>query len=281
MRDATAGFLRRKHDDHLTANSLYSLQVFGYSMSYEQNCSENIFEAVASSLNLAMHIRFCTAKYLISSIFLLHMYTKSGLAIKLSQLKVFLAPNPKLEQYPTDSEVAATVLWDAFMQNDIENKSIVDLGCGTGILGIGALLLGAKKVYFVDIDEAALSVLEENLSGLDIDKIRYEIIHIDINEFTMSNPGNAKADVVIQNPPFGTKKEHADKLFLEKAFKIAPVIYSLHKTTSKRFIDAIAKDNSFEAKVINEFAFPIKSTMKFHKKRIERIEVVCWRMEKI
>ncbi len=208
------------------------------------------------------------------------MYTKSGLAIQLSKLKVFLAPNPKLEQYPTDSEVAATVLWDAYMQHDIENRTIVDLGCGTGILGIGALLLGAKKVYFVDIDESALNVLEENLSGLDIDKIRYELIHIDITEFNPNNADDARIDVVIQNPPFGTKQEHADKLFLEKAFNIAPIIYSLHKTTSKRFIDAIAKDNGFEAKLINEFAFPIKATMRFHKKRIERIGVGCWRLVK-
>ena len=77
------------------------------------------------------------------------MVSKSALAIELSQLNVFPTPNIKLEQYPTDSEIAADILWTAFMRNDIKNKIIADFGCGTGLLGIGAILLGAKKVFFI------------------------------------------------------------------------------------------------------------------------------------
>ena len=89
------------------------------------------------------------------------MITKSKLAIQLSKLKVFETAKIKLEQYPTDSEIAADILWNAFMQHDIEGKVIADLGAGTGVLGIGALLLNAKKVCFVEKDKEAVKLLKE------------------------------------------------------------------------------------------------------------------------
>src|SRR3989338_8397937 len=82
--------------------------------------------------------------------------SKSSLAIELSKLKVFESPKVRQEQYPTDSEIAASVLWNAYILGDLEGKVIADLGCGTGILGIGALLLGAKKVFFIEVDKKAL-----------------------------------------------------------------------------------------------------------------------------
>ena len=55
-------------------------------------------------------------------------------------------PNPKveLEQYSTPAIIAADLLWNAYSLGDIENSEIIDLGCGTGILSIGSLLLGAS-----------------------------------------------------------------------------------------------------------------------------------------
>ena len=74
--------------------------------------------------------------------------SKSSLAVLLSKLKGFETEkvSEKLEQYQTDPEIAAEILWFAGFNNDISRKVIVDLGCGTGILGIGALVMGAKKV---------------------------------------------------------------------------------------------------------------------------------------
>ena len=57
------------------------------------------------------------------------------------------------------------------MLGDIDNKVIADFACGPGYLGIGALLLGAKWVHFVDIDPKALELTRKNLSILD----EYEI----------------------------------------------------------------------------------------------------------
>ena len=44
----------------------------------------------------------------------------------------------------------------------LENASVLDMGCGSGILGIGALLLGAKDVLAVDIDKNAVDIAVKN-----------------------------------------------------------------------------------------------------------------------
>ncbi len=199
------------------------------------------------------------------------MFTKKQLAIQLSKLKVFEKPKLLLEQYPTDSEIAATILWDALMKGDINGKIVADFGAGTGILGIGALLLGAKYVYFVEKDDNAIKVLRENLKIIE-DTKKYTILNINIEQF------NEKVDTVLQNPPFGTKHAHADKPFLEKAFSVAHVVYSFHKTTTESFVKAIARDFGFNIAEIYSFLFPLRQTYKHHTKKREFIDVQCFRL---
>lgn len=47
-------------------------------------------------------------------------------------------------------------------QNDLHGKSVYDYGCGSGILGIAAALLGAKAVWQTDIDPQALTASLDN-----------------------------------------------------------------------------------------------------------------------
>ncbi|MFA5633081.1 MAG: 50S ribosomal protein L11 methyltransferase [Porticoccaceae bacterium] len=47
---------------------------------------------------------------------------------------------------------------------DLAGKTVVDYGCGSGILGIAALLLGAEKVVAIDNDPQALIATRDNLS---------------------------------------------------------------------------------------------------------------------
>ncbi|MFA6887909.1 MAG: METTL5 family protein [Candidatus Woesearchaeota archaeon] len=201
------------------------------------------------------------------------MFTKKQLAIQLSKLKRFENPKIQLEQYTTDSEIAGTVLWDAMMKGDIADKTIADLGAGTGILGIGALLIGAKHVYFVEKDNDAIKILKENLALIE-DTRTYTIIHKEINEF------DTQVDTVLQNPPFGTQQVHADKPFLEKAFSIAKAVYSFHKTTTDSFVRAIASDFKFKIAETYAFLFPLRNTYSHHTKKVEKIEVVCYKLVK-
>ena len=47
-------------------------------------------------------------------------------------------------------------------KQDIAGKDVLDMGCGSGILGIAALKLGAKHVDAVDIDMVATRIAGEN-----------------------------------------------------------------------------------------------------------------------
>ncbi len=203
---------------------------------------------------------------------------KKDLAIQLSQLQTFTKPSANLEQYATDSELAAQLLWDASLQGDILGKTIADFGCGTGILGLGALLLGAKKVYFIDVDDISLSLAKENFALIKTTSgktVSAEFLLQSVDSFSK------KVDVVLQNPPFGVQQEHADRAFLERAMTVADVIYTIHKIESKSFIATLAKDHKFRVTSLQPTEFPLKKTQVFHTKRIYRVPVGIWRLERL
>lgn len=204
---------------------------------------------------------------------------KSKLEILLSKLKVFSKPSMELEQYALDGKNASDILWIAFQLGDIEKKSIADLGCGTGILGIGALLLGANKVYFIDKSEAAIRTAKENLQfvekelSLSLNRKAMFLVG-DINNFS------TKVQIILENPPFGTKTEHMDKIFLEKAMEISGKIYSIHKSSTLDFLRRFISKNDFGITHEKRFDFPLKQTMPFHKQKIKRIDVALLRIER-
>lgn len=55
-----------------------------------------------------------------------------------------------------------------FSEEEAKNLVLADIGCGSGILSIGAVLLGAKQVYAVDIDPLATKASSENCAMNDI-----------------------------------------------------------------------------------------------------------------
>mgnify|MGYP001559092470 CR=1 FL=1 len=202
--------------------------------------------------------------------------SKSGLAIALSKLEGFSEPKVRQEQYLMDSEVGASMLWNAYLLGDVEGKVIADLGCGTGILGIGALLQGAKQAIFVDSDEKALETAKKNLS-----KVKSEGYGLGKARFTCQDIKKIKikANVVLQNPPFGTKVNHADIPFLEKALETAPVVYSFHKSESKEFLERFSAKKNAQITHVWDFKFPLKASLPFHRRQIHRIDVSCFRFE--
>ena len=55
--------------------------------------------------------------------------------------------------------------------NDLTGKTVIDYGCGSGILAVAAILLGAKVAYAVDIDPQALTATRYNaLKNNDVHK---------------------------------------------------------------------------------------------------------------
>jgi len=204
--------------------------------------------------------------------------SKSKLAIILSKLDKIEEQNIGLEQYMTPSEVAAELLWSAAMRDEIKGRNAADLGCGNGLFGIGMLLLGANKAVFVEKSESSIAICRKNIQKIKEEFAvsgESEIIRADINEF------DEKVDIVMMNPPFGTKKKHADKEFLERAFNSAETVYSIHKFPTRNFVERFSREKGFKITDEKRFLFPIAKSRPYHKKKAFNVDVAAWRFEKI
>jgi ribosomal protein L11 methyltransferase len=84
---------------------------------------------------------------------------------------------------------------------DLTGKTVVDFGCGSGILSLAALKLGAKKVIGIDIDPQALQASLENAKRNQCEG-RLEL-------FLPKDQPEFKADVVVANILAGPLRELA------------------------------------------------------------------------
>ena len=78
-------------------------------------------------------------------------------------------------------------------QQDLTGKTIIDYGCGSGILGIAALLLGAEKVIAIDNDPQALLASRDNAQRNNIADERL------ITCLPEAIPTGSTADVMVAN----------------------------------------------------------------------------------
>lgn len=90
-------------------------------------------------------------------------------------------------------------------QQDFTQMDVVDYGCGSGILGIATLLLGANKAIGVDIDPQALLATTENAK-------RNQLPADAMPVFLPPRCPNIKADVVLANILAGPLAELAPTL---------------------------------------------------------------------
>ncbi|WNY25351.1 METTL5 family protein [Methanolapillus millepedarum] len=200
------------------------------------------------------------------------------LEMELEKVEGFDAPSPALEQYKTPATLAASFLHLAFMSGDIEDKIVYDFGCGTGILSIGAALLGARTVTGFDADEKAVLTAEKNAGMMDVsDRVSFLKSDISkVSENVLSGKWE-RADTIVMNPPFGAQEKGNDRPFLMAAIKTADVVYSIHNKGSRSFIEKFIKPatitDCFKAE------FPIRKTFDFHRKEIETIDVEIYRIE--
>ncbi len=167
----------------------------------------------------------------------------------------FKQPIPELEQYSTPPDIALEIIKKVNSAGNLSGK-IADLGCGTGRLSIAAALLGANITGF-EIDEEALNIAKEysEKNNLKITWINQAIEGIE-----------DLFDTVIMNPPFGSQRPGADKIFLEKAMNIATHIWTIHLSETRKFIEKIVDKNNCEIVELYEFDYPLKNTMTFHTK---------------
>jgi len=185
-------------------------------------------------------------------------------------------PSPKaiLEQYTIPADLAADILFlAAFTFGDIYDKSVLDLGCGTGRLAIGAALLGAREVLGVDIDERAVRLAVEAARRLEVD---------DVTMWVVADIGAVRGrfDTAIQNPPFGVRRRGADRPFLAKALETCSVVYSLHKAgeENRRFLKAYVERLGGRVTHVIPMVLRLPATMPFHEQRFREVAVDLYRI---
>lgn len=212
-------------------------------------------------------------------------FRRKRLEIALSHLCRHPGPNPKLEQYDLSARAAADVLFWAWRNGDIQDRAVCDLGCGTGVLSIGAALAGARRVCGVDLDPVALEVARENIniaekaSGIEISD-RIELRQIDVGAVEARTLG--AFDTVIQNPPFGVQQKHSDRVFIRKALELAPTVYSLHKRSPEveKFIHAYVAEIGGSVEATMDVDLLVPHQFSFHRKPMYTVAATVFLMRR-
>lgn len=188
------------------------------------------------------------------------------LEILLEKVAGFSSPMAHLEQYPTPAPLAARLLFHAAQNGDITDKNICDLGCGTGILTIGAALLGAEKVTGIDIDEKAIEIARLNAEKFAVPASFLQA------EITSSTNIPGEWDTIIMNPPFGAQVLHADRVFIDCAISTGNGIYMIANTGSIPFVRSYVKGRAVIMETIVA-ELPIRHSYHFHRKEVRNIRV--------
>ncbi len=189
--------------------------------------------------------------------------------IKLDKLETLKAPKLGLEQYPVSAEAASELLYMAgFEHNDLDGKTI-DLGTGTGRLAIGATLMGASNIVGLDVDRPSIEIAARNAreSNVNVDWVIGDLNSV-VGGF----------QTVLMNPPYGTRSPHMDARFLTRALELAPVIYSIHKSSTRSFLTELAKKNGRRVDEVRSLEMRIPHLFDFHRKKWETIQVDLYRI---
>lgn len=78
------------------------------------------------------------------------------------QVKHDITINPRMA-FGSGAHETTSLLTEILLSINLNGKTALDMGCGTGILAIAMALNGAKKVYAIDIDEKSVANSRENI----------------------------------------------------------------------------------------------------------------------
>jgi len=124
--------------------------------------------------------------------------------------RIELIIEPKMS-FGTGHHATTRLMCELLFELDITGKNVLDMGCGTGILGILAAKLGAASVIGIDIETWAVENCTENAernqvkmeaivgNASTIPLIKYEIILANINRNILVNDGDAYFNVLSTN----------------------------------------------------------------------------------
>ena len=110
-----------------------------------------------------------------------------------SQGRAVLSIEPGLA-FGSGTHETTRLCLETFENYITEDTSVLDVGCGSGILSIASLLLGAKEAVGVDIDALAVKTAKENGVTNGFSEPRYTVL-----EGNLTEKVSGKFDVVVAN----------------------------------------------------------------------------------
>lgn len=142
----------------------------------------------------------------------------------------------------THPTTALCLSWLA--EQDLQGKTVVDFGCGSGILGIAALKLGAKRCIGIDIDRQALIATKDNAIRNNVAD-RFEV-------FLPSEQPQLAADIVVANVLAGPLQELSTTIlnYVGKAGFLC--MSGILERQAQSVMDAYQPDISFAPTRIND-----------------------------
>ena len=106
-----------------------------------------------------------------------------------------LIPRPETEE-----------LVSLILKNDLKNKTILDIGTGSGCIAITLAKHCGCKVFATDISEKSLQIAKENaqLNNVDINFIKHDILK---EKEIIFDGKKINFDIIVSNPPYVTESE--------------------------------------------------------------------------
>lgn len=208
---------------------------------------------------------------------------RKALAMALSRIQDHDDPKSRLEQVRTPGDIAADMILEGAAEGDIVERTVVDLGCGTGVLAIGAALAGARRVVGIDIDEGAVAAAtrEAARAGVD-DRVSFHVADVaSLEPARVREWAGGPVDTVVMNPPFGaelsSRGRGGDRVFLALAFRLADRVLSFHLAETERFLVAFSRDAGFEAGTFGTVSFPVPARHAHHRSEVKMVRVGVYR----
>ena len=196
------------------------------------------------------------------------------LAMLLSGLEPNFSKSVELEQYATDGDLAARWLADIAAFGDLSGGcKVADLGAGNGVLGLGALAMGAGRATLVEADQAACDVAKSNAESTGFAN-SVEVIRAKLGSDSVDL---SSADVVISNPPWGRQTPRADRPFLEAMIAATAPAHLLHSAEATH-IQPLFEDAGWSAERYGEADFALPAAYSHHSRQRGKTRAAFWRL---
>lgn len=138
--------------------------------------------------------------------------------------------------FGTGTHPTTAMCLEALDSMDLIGKTVIDYGCGSGVLGVAAMKLGAASIWAVDNDPQALTATLDNAKKNDIDLASFHIENS--KEFK-----ETVADIVVANILANPLIELSDKLM--RAAKHHIILSGILPEQADAVMQAYQKDFNF------------------------------------